>query len=75
MPVDADANNWTQLSNDQAIPGIGTTEDEIQYLSIGGLNLPAGQPADFALSLHNQTASSSDMGFDLRLFAAGAISV
>lgn len=75
MPGDAVADNWTQLSNDQSIPGVGTTEDEIQYLSFGGLNLPAGQPVDFALSLHNQTASSSDMGFDLRLFAAGAIPV
>jgi len=72
MPGDAVTNDWTQLSLDQNIPGVGSTEESIQYLTIDGLNLQAGQPVDLAESLHNQTTNSSDMGFDLRVFAAGA---
>lgn len=73
MAEDAASDDWTQVSLNQAIPDVGTTEDDIQYLVIDGLNLTAGQPVEFAMSLHNQGSSSSDMGFDLRIFAVGAV--
>ncbi len=70
MPAGANPNDWQTLSQDQNLPEAPGTESElfIHYRNIAGLNLPAGQPVDIAVSLHNGSAGSSDMGMDLRIF-------
>ncbi|NIP97360.1 MAG: hypothetical protein GWO24_29555, partial [Akkermansiaceae bacterium] len=58
-----DANEWTTRANTNSAedaPQIGFALDQ---------NLPAGQPVELALSLHNASSGSSDLGLDLRVYS------
>lgn len=65
------------------LPALGTTipvgtagfdtEDVRQYALVEGLDLPAGAAIRLAVSIHNQSNSSTDMGFDLRVYATSFI--
>lgn len=50
-------------------PGNIGNEEEAQVAFDLGRTLPAGIPVELAVSLHNPNGTSSDMGFDLRVFA------
>jgi len=64
-------NNWQEA----AISLTGTsgfdTESGPHHALVTGLNLPAGQPVEVAVSLHNRTATSSDLGLDMRIYQVG----
>ena len=79
MNVDAlkDANNWTTRAdgNSHGVAMI-SNEDAPQVLVAQNVNLPAGQPVEIAVSVHNSSSGSSDMVFDMRVWSvAGELSV
>ena len=45
------------------------TETHAQYGIALNQNLPAGEPVEIAISLHNASSGSSDLGFDMRVYA------
>ncbi len=45
------------------------TERFIQYGTVSGLDLRAGVPVEIAISIHNSGVSSSDSGFNMRVYA------
>ena len=51
------ANKWSQ------------TERYIFTKSISGLNLPADEPINLSVSLHNQSGKDDDLGMNIRLYA------
>lgn len=68
----ADALNWQTLALATSLPdGAGDTEEEIQYATAPDLVLPGGVPVEISVSLHNQGSNSSDMAFDMRVWALG----
>jgi len=69
LAPEADPLNWQTLASETSIPGIGDSEKVSQYAAAPDLILPAGVEVEVAISLHNQSPSSTDMGFDLRIWA------
>ncbi len=62
--------NSTAIAANFTISG-GTlgTEEEIQYATVSGLNLLAGEEVEIGVSLHNAGTTSSDSGFHMRVYA------
>ena len=80
----ADALNWqtvalsTDLPDPPELPlppseGGRTfgTEHGVQYATAPDVILPAGVPVEIGVSLHNQSGTSSDMAFNMRVWALG----
>jgi len=68
----ADAKNWQTLALSTALPdGAGETEKDVQYATAPNIVLPGGTPVEIAVSLHNQGSGSSDMAFNMRIWALG----
>ena len=69
---DADALNWQTLALATTLPdGAGDTEKDVQYATAPDVVLPGGVPVEIAVSLHNQGNGSSDMAFNMRIWALG----
>jgi|GEM_PF-6985930 len=68
------ADDW-QLLAETPRPKNRPTESNPQAAIIDGLSLPAGQPVEVAVSLHNLDPSSSDMALDLQIFEQAAPAV
>jgi hypothetical protein len=64
-----DADNWQTLADGANLDAGFGTEDGPQVGFALNINLPAGQPVELAVSLHNSSATSSDMGFNLRVYS------
>lgn len=45
------------------------TEEEIQYATVSGLNILAGETVEIGVSCHNANTTSSDAGFHMRVYA------
>ena len=68
----ADALNWQTVAQATALPGAaGDTEEVIQYATAPDVVLPAGVPVEISVSMHNQSGGSSDMAFNMRIWALG----
>ncbi|MDB4537872.1 hypothetical protein N9230_04575 [Akkermansiaceae bacterium] len=68
----ADALSWQTTALSTTLPdGAGDTEKVVQYATAESVNLPAGVPVEIAVSLHNQGPGSSDMAFNMRIWALG----
>lgn len=69
----ADANNWQTLAlgslHNTVLVNDVSNEASPQVGFALNANLPAGVPVEVAVSLHNAGASSSDQGFDLRIYS------
>ncbi|MGJ8697471.1 MAG: hypothetical protein ACSHYF_14230 [Verrucomicrobiaceae bacterium] len=65
-----DANSWLTLAADATPPPHNiTTEAIAQYAIALNQNLAPDVPVEIAVSLHNSSSASSDLGFDLRVYA------
>jgi hypothetical protein len=64
-----DAGNWRTFADTANLAAGFGTEEGPQVGFALDINLPAGQPVELAVSLHNTSATSSDMGFDLRVYS------
>ena len=72
----ADALNWQTVAKATALPGgAGDTEEVIQYATAPDVVLPAGVPVEISVSMHNQSGGSSDMAFNMRIWALGGAGV
>ena len=68
----ADALNWQTVAQATNLPsGAGDTEEVIQYATAPNVVLPAGVPVEISVSMHNQSGGSSDMAFNMRIWALG----
>jgi hypothetical protein len=63
-----DATNWQVVADGTAIDGVNV-ERAPQVVFDLERNLPAGVPVEIAVSVHNPNGTSSDMGFDLRVYS------
>ena len=63
-----DANDW-QVTADTANPASGNSENGPQVVFALDHPLQAGVEVDIAVSVHNTSGTSSDMGFDLRVWS------
>jgi hypothetical protein len=65
---EVDANDWKAFATLARYDKNRVTEHTVQYGIAEGLNLPAEQPVNIAISLHNNNAKSSDIGLNLRVY-------
>lgn len=59
--------NWQLLADATTLRGIAV-ERIPQGVIISSLDLPANQPVEIAVSVHNQSPTSSDLALDLQVF-------
>jgi hypothetical protein len=64
-----DAGAWNVIADGANLPNGINTEDVPQVGFALDIDLPAGESVERAVSLHNPNATSSDMGFDLRVYS------
>ena len=64
----ANADSWSTRALGIDFYG-GSSEASPQVGFALNRNLPAGQPVELAVSVHNASSESSDMGFDLRVWS------
>jgi len=64
--ADENAHSWKTLALNEEDPKSGPTESTVRHAKISGLNLLLGEPVDLAVSVHNATNESNDLGFELR---------
>ena len=69
MLPNVDANDWKAFALVARFDNTHVTENTIQYGVVEGLNLPADEPVEIAVSLHNNNPTSSDIGLNLRVYA------
>ncbi len=65
---DALTERWDVLGLGQ-IEGLKEAEHPVEYATLSGLSLPAGQPVDVAVSLHRLPKNNYNMLFAMKLFA------
>ena len=58
--------SWKTLALNEEDPKLGSTETTVRNAKVAGLNLLPGEPVDIAVSVHNASAESNDLGFELR---------
>lgn len=63
-----DATDWQVFADGTTVNGIGDEVGPQVVFDLGRI-LPAGVPVEIAASVHNPNATSSDMGFDLRVYS------
>ena len=63
-----DANDWQSFADGATVNGV-TTEGAPQVGYALEVDLPAGEPVELAVTLRNPNATSSDAGFDLRVWS------
>lgn len=60
--------DWMTVANNSKLENV-SLDELVQRIEIHNLNLPADQPVELSVSLHNAVGTSSDLGLDLRIYS------